>query len=49
MRGNDDIELFAEIYYTRELKWTRLLARCTVVTGPVFDPERRRQTPAPDY
>lgn len=47
--GKDDDELFAEIYYTRELHWTRLLAPCKVMNGPVFEPERRKMTPAPNY
>tara|TARA_X000000368_G_scaffold20054_1_gene15748 strand:+ start:34 stop:837 length:804 start_codon:yes stop_codon:yes gene_type:complete len=42
-------ELVAEIYYERELKWTRVMAKCTVVKGPVFDPPRKRQTPAPAF
>lgn len=40
-------QLTAEIYYQRELHWTRLLAKCTVVEGAPFNPPRRRQTPAP--
>ena len=40
-------ELIAEIYYQRELHWTRLLAKCTVVEAAPFNPPRRRQTPAP--
>ncbi len=39
-------ELTAEIYYERELHWTRVLAPCRVLDGPVFNPGRRRQTPA---
>lgn len=39
--------LWAEIYSMRELKWTRVMARARVLEGPVFDPRRRRQTPAP--
>jgi aminomethyltransferase len=42
-------ELIAEIYYQRELHWTRLLAKCTVVEGAPFNPPRRRQTPAPMF
>jgi len=41
-------ELWAEIYYQKELKWNRVNARCRVMQGPFFDPPRRRQTPAPD-
>ncbi len=36
----------AEIYYQRELHWTRVLAPCRVLDGPIFNPKRRRQTPA---
>jgi aminomethyltransferase len=42
-------ELKAEIYYERELKWTRVMAKCKVIEGAVFNPPRRRQTPAPDF
>ncbi len=42
-------ELVAEIYYQRELHWTRLLARCKVIDAPLFNPKRRRQTPAPPF
>ncbi|ARN75954.1 aminomethyltransferase family protein [Oceanicoccus sagamiensis] len=41
--------LTAEIYYQRELHWTKVLAPCKVIDSPVFNPERRRQTPAPNY
>lgn len=44
--GRDDDEMYAEIYYNRELHWTRLLARCRPRKGPAFNPERRRATPA---
>jgi aminomethyltransferase len=40
--------LYAEIYYQKELKWNRFMARCRVVEGAFYDPPRRRQTPAPD-
>jgi aminomethyltransferase len=40
-------ELVAEIYYQRELHWTQLYAPCKVIDGPIFQPARRRQTPAP--
>jgi aminomethyltransferase len=45
-RPADDLRV--EIYYQRELKWTRVMARARVVEGPFFDPPRRRMTPAPD-
>jgi aminomethyltransferase len=41
-------ELLAEIYYQKELKWNRFMARCRVIEGAFFDPPRRRQTPAAD-
>ena len=44
-RGHPGDELFAEIYYSRELRWTRLEARCTVMQGPAWNPPRRRRTP----
>jgi aminomethyltransferase len=46
--GLPDDELWAEIYYQKELKWSRVNARCRVMKGAFFDPQRRRQTPAPD-
>jgi aminomethyltransferase len=42
-------ELTAEIYYQRELHWTRLLAPCKVIEGPIFKSAKRWQTPAPPY
>jgi aminomethyltransferase len=42
-------ELWAEIYYQRELKWSRVMARCRVVEGAFWDPPRRRATPAADF
>ena len=44
--GSIGEEYVAEIYYQRELHWTRLLAPCKVIDGPIFNPKRRRQTPA---
>lgn len=41
-------ELWAEIYYQKELKWSRFMARCTVVEGAFFNPVRRRAQPAAD-
>lgn len=40
--------LWAEIYYQKELKWSRVMAACCVVDGAFYTPARRRQTPAPD-
>jgi len=42
-------ELWAEIYYQRELHWSRVMARCRVVEGAFYDPPRRRATPAADF
>jgi len=38
-------EMLVEIYYQRELKWSRVMAKAKVVQGPFWDPPRRRQTP----
>jgi len=42
-------EVLVEIYYQRELKWSRIMARATVVKDAFWDPPRRRQTPPADY
>ena len=42
-------ELVAEIYYQRELHWTRLLAPCRVIDAPIFKSPKRWQTPAPPH
>jgi aminomethyltransferase len=47
--GRPGDELWAEIYYQRELKWARVMARCRVVEGAFFDPPRRRAVPAADF
>ena len=47
--GEPGDKLFAEIYYMRELKWHRFMARATVVEGAFFDPPRRRATPPADF
>ena len=46
--GRPGDELYAEIYYQKELKWSRITERCRVIEGAFYDPPRRRQTPAPD-
>ncbi len=46
--GRERDPLKAEIYYMRELHWTRTMAKCEIVNEPVFNPPRRLQTPAPD-
>jgi aminomethyltransferase len=42
-------ELWAEIYYQRELQWSRVMAPCRVIEGAFYDPPRRRATPAADF
>jgi aminomethyltransferase len=42
-------EMMVEIYYQRELKWSRKMARATVVKDAFWDPPRRRLTPPADY
>lgn len=37
--------LWAEIYVMRELKWEKLMVKCTLVKAPFFEPARRRATP----
>ncbi len=46
--GKSGEELFAEIFYQKELKWNRFMARCRVIDTAFYDPARRRLTPAPD-
>jgi aminomethyltransferase len=46
--GRPGDELYAEIYYQKELKWSRITERCRVIEGAFYDPPRRRLTPAPD-
>jgi aminomethyltransferase len=38
-------ELLVEIYYQREMHWSRVMAQATVVDKPFWDPARRRATP----
>ena len=47
--GKPGEELSVEIYYQRELKWNRVIAKATVVKDPFYDPPRRRQTPPGDF
>ncbi len=41
--------LWAEIYIMRELRWEKLMAKCTIVKAPFFEPARRRATPPAAY
>ena len=38
-------DIWAEIYYQRELRHHHKVARCTVVSKPFWAPERARRTP----
>ena len=42
-------DMLVEIYYQRELKWSRKMAKAVVVKGAFWDPPRRRQTPPADW
>jgi len=42
-------DMLVDIYYQRELKWSRVMASAKVVKGPFWDPPRRRQTPPADF
>ena len=42
-------DLIAEIYYQRELHWSKVMAKCTVIEKPTFNPPHRRKTPASDF
>jgi aminomethyltransferase len=48
-RGNPGDELFVEIYYQREMHWSRVMAKARVLDKPFWDPPRRRATPPADY
>ena len=36
---------FVEVYYQREMHWSRMMAEATVVDKPFWDPPRKRATP----
>jgi len=38
-------KLYVEIYYQREMHWSRVMAEATVVDKPFWDPARKRATP----
>lgn len=42
-------DMLVEIYYQRELKWSRKMAHAVVVKDAFWDPPRRRQTPPDDW
>ena len=41
--------LWVEIYYQREMHWSRVMAEAQVVEGPFWSPARRRATPPAPY
>ena len=43
--GETGSTLYVEIYYQREMHWSRVMAAATVVDKPFWDPARRRATP----
>jgi len=47
--GKTGEDMLVDIYYQRELKWSRVMAGAKVVKGPFWDPPRRRQTPPADF
>jgi len=47
--GKPGEEFEVEIYYQRELKWSRVMAPCRVVKDVFWDPPRKRQTPPGDF
>jgi aminomethyltransferase len=47
--GREQDTMFVDIYYQKELQWNRKMARCRLVPGPFYAPERRKLTPAPDF
>jgi aminomethyltransferase len=47
-RGSPSDTLWAEIYYQKELKWSRANARCRVVSEAFYTPARRKLTPPPN-
>jgi len=42
-------KLFVEIFYQREMHWSRVTAEATVVDKPFWNPSRRRATPPGPY
>jgi aminomethyltransferase len=47
--GKPGQEFDVEIFYQRELKWSRVMARARAIEGLFWDPPRRRQTPPADF
>lgn len=47
--GQPGDEFLVEIYYQKELKWSRAMARARVMEGVFYDPPRKRLTPPADF
>jgi aminomethyltransferase len=47
--GSPGEEFLVEIYYQKELKWSRVMAKARVISGVFYDPPRKRQTPPADF
>jgi aminomethyltransferase len=47
--GNVGDKLYVEVYYQREMHWSRVMAEATVVDKPFWDPPRKRATPPGPY
>jgi aminomethyltransferase len=47
--GNVGDKLFVEVYYQREMHWSRVMAEAKVVDKPFWDPPRKRVTPPGPY
>jgi aminomethyltransferase len=47
--GKPGEELLVEIYYQKELKWNRVMAKARVVSKVFYDPPRKRLTPPADF
>lgn len=47
--GNVGDDLWVEVYYQREMHWSRVMARATVVDKPFWFPPRRGATPPGPY
>jgi hypothetical protein len=45
INGKRPDEIWAEIYYQKELEWRATWARCTVSAKPFWSPERKSATP----
>jgi len=47
--GKPGEEYLVEIFYQKELKWSRVMAKARVVEGVFYDPPRKRQTPPANF